>query len=165
MAYHKSAEQYIEYHGDLEDNFNRLIDRPQFWETEEGFCGRLKDNKLWFYKRYPLMTNSFRAVLYGTVIDDHRISYRYGKGKGVLPFVLFADVIFFLFFAYSVMELVTTGSSTLPFIAGCISVAICTLLTALCLIYPKDEREALYQQLKKICDGEGRSWEEAQDGC
>ena len=153
MIFKKEKEElFIEYSGNLEERFNRLIDRPQFWETEEGFCGRMKDNELWFYKRYPLMKNSFRTVLYGEIIDDHRISFRYGKTKGIVPFVIFADVLFFLLFIYGVTEWITTGDIAIPLIAGCVSAVVCTLLTVLCLLYPKKEKEDLYQRLKKICE-------------
>ena len=84
---------YIEYNGNIQNNFAHYIDKPQFLETDEGFCGKLRGNKFWFFKRYPLMRNSFRTVLYGDIIDDHQICYRYGKIKWVIPFVLFASII------------------------------------------------------------------------
>ena len=68
----KDIENAVEYHGDFNESFNQLIDRPQFFDTGEGYCGKLNKNEFWIYRKYPFITNSFRTVLYGTILNDQK---------------------------------------------------------------------------------------------
>ena len=91
----RMKKEYIEYNTNIKDSFPHYIDKPQAFVTEEKFCGRLNGNKFWFYKKYPMVRNSFKTVLYGEIIDDHLICYHYGKIKGIKPFVLIVDTVFY----------------------------------------------------------------------
>ena len=66
----KDIENAVEYYGDFKESFNLLVERPKFFDTEEGYCGKLNKNEFWIYRKHPFITNGFRTVLYGTILND-----------------------------------------------------------------------------------------------
>lgn len=151
----KSKKAYIEYEGNIINSFSNYIDKPPLFETNDGFSGRLTGNRFWFYKRYPMIRNSFRTVLYGEIIDNHRICYRYGKIKGVIPFVLFVDIVFLMLFIILMVSHFQRGGKFPP-IQMWFPIIISGIVSGLTFYYPQKEKDLLYSQLQKICGNNSR---------
>lgn len=146
----KKDKAYIDYTGNFEDNFNRFVEKPQtLIETRDGFSGRISGKSFWFCKKYPFVTNSFRVILYGEIMDDHQICFGYRKAKGTFPFIVFVDIIMLIFSVILISNKAQAGNWEM----AVFPVVICAALTMLTLIYPKREKEILSDHLKKICNG------------
>lgn len=151
MGLFKSEEQYLEYSTNIKELFSMHVDKPQFIEKDDGFCGGLNGDSFWFYKRYPFMRNSFRTVLYGKIIDDHTISFYYGKFLWAQIITLCVDAGFLSFILTLALPsiLFRNDRDLLVWSAG--SLAICSIVTVIAFIRPKGEKEILYRHLRKIC--------------
>ena len=144
------TKEYIEYNTNIEDSFFRYIDKPQTFVTEEKYIGRLNRNNFWFYRKHPMINNSFRTVLYAEIIDDNLICYHYGKIKGVKPLVIIIDSVFLIIFAVTMITYLFLGDMTPPFQIW-FFIIIPAVITVLTFICPKKEKDLLYAQLLKIC--------------
>lgn len=148
---------YMDYQGSFEENFSKYIGKPGFFGLCEEFCGRINDNKFWFYKRSAIRKNSFRTILYGEVLHG-KVSFSYKKHAWLTPAVLLFDIIYSAFLiSFAAVPLVTRGYSLIKPEAVAIFIALPALISVRTFIYPKKEREALCEHLKQICGQEVNS--------
>ncbi len=146
-------EGYIEYSGDIRNNFNRYIkkDSDVLIETEKGFGGKIRSDRFYIYKKYPFMRNSFRTVMYCKIMGD-KVHYRFGKWNAVVTFVLLCDALLLICLADIWMGIL--GNKTVPGIVDFVPLVFMVICTVPILILPKSEKNALLTQLKKICGRE-----------
>ena len=166
----KKEKYYIEYEGDIKNNFYQYIIFPQAFVANECFFGQLRENKFYFYKQYPMLlwgnklwnynqnpthSNSYRTVLYGEIMNDHQICYRYGKRTEVYIVTLIIDAgLLFILLARFLIGCLLVGPS-LPSIQEVFMLMIVALANVPLFIYPKREKDLLYAQLQKMCKADG----------
>ena len=99
-----------------------------------------------------MQRSSFRTVLYGEIMNDHQICYRYGKMKGVLIVLLLIDAVaLYIFAAYLLIAFLLVGPG-LPSIEMIVPIMIVALINVFMFIHPKSEKDILYAQLKRMCN-------------
>ena len=142
---------YMNYQGSIEENFNKYVGKPGLFGMCEDFCGRINNNKFWFYKRSAFRKNSFRIVLYGEVLDN-KVCFSYKKFPFLIPMVLLFDLFFLAFlFIFALYPFIMTGSCPIDTDSILLFIIVPAIITFLTFRYPKKEKEALYTHLQQIC--------------
>ena len=142
--------QYIDYRGNIKESFEKYVKKPGLSQSSDEFYGKIKDNSFWFYKPSAWGRNSFRTFLQGEIIGD-KVYFNYRKARFLIPAIIFSDLFFAAYIAF-VLYLYTHGAgdvidlrAILPF------VVVPILMTTFTFIYPRKEKEQLYENLQRIC--------------
>ena len=144
---------YMDYQGDIKENFEKYVNKPGLFKFSDEFYGRMNGNSFWFFKPSPWGKNSFVTIMQGEV-QDNKVCFGYRKSSWLLPLTIFIDMIGLALILYSLyLLLIGSGISGDP-VESLIFVLIPVIFTVLTFRYPKKEKGELYEQLQKICGHE-----------
>ena len=146
-----SKYQYLEYSNNIQETFPIFVDENQrYFEKKDGFGGAINGDAFYFYKKYPFSRNHYRTVLYGEIIDDHTIRYRYGKLIWPQVITLLVSLGLFLGLVLAIL-LYLYKRDPLILLWCALVVIICPILIAHAFIRREGENEILYNHLRTIC--------------
>ncbi|MCR5776233.1 MAG: hypothetical protein K6G84_02305 [Lachnospiraceae bacterium] len=144
---------YMDYQGNIKENFEKYVNKPGLFKFSDEFYGRMNGNSFWFFKPSPWGKNSFVTIMQGEV-QGKKVCFGYRKSSWLLPLTIFIDMIGLALILYSLyLLLIGAGISGDP-VESLIFVLIPVIFTVLTFRYPKKEKEELYEQLQKICGHE-----------
>ena len=151
MGLFYSKYQYLEYSNNIQETFPTLVDRKRhYFEKDDGFCGAINGDDFYFYKTYPFIQNPVRTVLYGKIIDDHTIQYRYGKFVWPQVLALLFDFVFLTHLLFAIPRALYERDSFL--LTWCaIVLFVIPVVTATFFVRLKSEEEILFRHLRMIC--------------
>lgn len=152
MGLFRSEEQYIEYSTNIKETFYSFVDRPQFIDKNvDGFSGEINGDSFYFYKNHLFMSKARRTVLFGRIINDHTISYCYGKFSWAQAAIICFCAVLLVFTLNDVLRAVLYGDN-INLSENLLTLSLGLLVAAsFAFVKPKVTRELLYNHLLRIC--------------